>query len=327
MKLLIPLCLLLCLHSSHGVNTDGTETLVHAHNIDFDPTDLSFLEFEAYSAIEMCDRHKERTDKNEKPGFEKFDKFIRIISISLLIPILMIWFTHKQLMYHPKRILFFCILFDSAYLINFEEFYDICDYKNSWSIKLLRGTLLDFLSNDSLEKKNKRALGIIYMANWMGFTCIRLVITLISIMFCLDLIKTIKSPFDDYIKRTNRMWRVVSGLGFLFLVYIYTLEVVNLKDLLHSQKKAMESDEYYLFIKPVVSFAQIIEILICIYSLSVAFYGLCLRKGFNNETRRLIFTRQIFFVMIRIFMGFFDVVKSLWQFYNNFMYLYRHQTE
>lgn len=55
-----------------------------------------------------------------------------------------------------------------------------------------------------------------------------------------------------------------------------------------------------LNIHPGINIVQTIEILVSIISLYVAFKGMFIRRGFNRQVKKLIFTRQVFFVLIRL---------------------------
>lgn len=97
-------------------------------------------------------------------------------------------------------------------------------------------------------------------------------ISCISIGFCFDLIKTIKSPFERFEGRLSNILISVYLGNFLLVLYSIILfhYIPNIQSLNNLSLDAIY-DRYY---RPIVTFVQIFEVIVAIYSLIISIFGL-----------------------------------------------------
>lgn len=144
---------------------------------------------------------------------------------------------------------------------------------------------------------------------FLNFT--NLLSSLISIGFSIDLIKTIRNPFERIEDRTRKLVWGISTVLFMYLLsyVIYTSTLIHNHGTIDITGKVMSFKQgYYYYILPGVTLIYTIELIINITSVIVAANGLFIRRGFNRQAKRVIFTRQIFFVMVRTLSSLSDIV-------------------
>jgi hypothetical protein len=94
-------------------------------------------------AVQMCLDYQ-----SQNLGLSKSLFCIKIIVICLMLPTLLIMYTNRQLLYHPKQILFAFLLFNTAQLYNVDVLeHRICKHED-WQVWLLRVTFYEFVKSE-----------------------------------------------------------------------------------------------------------------------------------------------------------------------------------
>lgn len=123
-------------------------------------------------------------------------------------------------------------------------------------------------------------------------------ISVISIGFSVDLIKTIQNPFDRFESRLTKIFKALGVINFFLVIYIVSISqnIQNIQTFTGLNFNGI----FDVFFRPPTILVQVCEFTVAIYSLYVSFYGLCVRKGYNKQVQQSIFRRQVLFVLIRL---------------------------
>jgi len=135
----------------------------------------------------------------------------------------------------------------------------------------------------------KNTRGIMFLSYIFLDMSTLIVSSLLSIGFCNDLIKTIKSPFSRFEDRLARTFRIIliSLVGLIAYCYFLRGANIDLPKIENGNQlqilAANMENTILIYIFPVLCLFQAYEIAIGLYSLYVAFKGLYIRKGQNKE--------------------------------------------
>ena len=168
-----------------------------------------------------------------------------------MLPTLLIMYTNRQLLYHPKQILFAFLLFNTAQLYNVDVLeHRICKHED-WQVWLLRVTFYEFVKS---EQDTELAVlqftkGIFYVFSWLIYDACIVVSSMLSTGFCYDLIQTIRSPFSRYEARTKLISKWVTIFSTLFAIYYIVIFLYH-PFISHNLYKD-ETDTYNLFVTPI----------------------------------------------------------------------------
>lgn len=146
------------------------------------------------------------------------------------------------------------------------------------------------------KTKQARLRGLVFYSNLVLNEMVLISMSILWIGFSVDLIKTIQNPFNRYEQRLRTIFNSIVLVMLAFIAYLLLLQSV----LPNHHTIQLINRLYIVYIRPFISLLQLLEIVISLYSLLVAFVGLCIRKGFNKEVQQTIFRKQVFLVCIRV---------------------------
>lgn len=239
------------------------------------------------TAHEQCQAFNTRY-QGLTPEEEEWHKFLestfytlKYISVALILPSYYLSFFRKQILTHPNEIIIYGSIIQMITVAAIWQYFDYCD-PESWKLHLLQKTLPPFNWPDSDQDLLRGMLLFVYILFMKH--AIEFGVTIVTIIYAVDLIMTIRSPLSDLSQRarTSLVFTVVATT--LFFVYSFSLYLALAKS-----GKSM-AFIFYSYIFPLRLIITIFSCLICIYALFASLTGILLRKGFNRSIQRHIFT-------------------------------------
>jgi hypothetical protein len=204
---------------------------------------------------------------------------------------LLLLFSNKQLMYHPKNIMAYFMLIDIIGLLNANKSLNLCPNpedpnESSINIQVFEVTAFKLFKPETAEDIAAAQIrGLIFIFYLFIDYSTTLSSSLLSIGFCYDLIQTIKNPFSPFQNRLATIFKVILASVLGLVVYILFIRSSNVPlPQFHSGNniKNLAADmenTIILYVYPVLDLVLISEIAIGVFSIYVAFKGLFLRKG------------------------------------------------
>lgn len=176
-----------------------------------------------------------------------------------------------------------------------EEVCDLEDFKYSLLYKSVTFNSNALVSN--LQRTKIR--GVLFAANIFLQDLISVNLSIMSIGFSYDLIRTIQNPFGTYVNRLRKIWISIFYIDVALVLYKLFCQAFNP---IHSEEDLkryglnFQQDD---LVRPWILLINTIELFIMIRALYISIKSIKNNQGLNKEVKRNIYLRQIGFVAVR----------------------------